>query len=300
MSDIMAETTSLSAVPNKYRLYVSKSCPFAHRPRMLRVLLGLENEVAVSGSVGQDETGFFFDPTEPEFGCKHLKDVYKEIIERNLFPPVEKYTVPLLIDRETKAGVSNESLELCWFMVSLYHAKSSAQNDSFEKEGKIPVAPGIWLKLPANEEEEQEERKKMEDLSANVTLTPYRFLFAQDADSKEQMREKIHSEFSKWNEVLDETAFLGGKNTLSMADCVLWPSLLRFDNVYTRQFGLTGKTIKEDFPNLMKYVRAIYHIQRIREDAELDSVVKMYWQSVSLSKMAGNDPLVEVPEVIEI
>ena len=142
------------AEPNRYRLYIVKSCPFAHRPRILRVLLGLEEEVAITEAQGQDMVGFFFDPVEPNFGKCHLKDIYTELTERHSYPPVQRYSVPLLVDCVTKKGISNESLDLCWHFVELYHAKNG--NVATMKDVEIiPVAPDICLKIP-NRLEEQE------------------------------------------------------------------------------------------------------------------------------------------------
>jgi len=280
MSRLLLDLGTSLPSAGKYRLYYAASCPFAHRARMARMLNGnLDDAVLPSDScVGQTKAeGFFYDPPEPEFNTKFIRDVYLEAK-----PDYEgKFSVPLLVDRETKAFVNNESIDLT-LAFSRLNATGSETN---------PLLAGM---------SEEEMVPMLQNISAQLTAGPYKYIFATEQATKDQLQAEYWATVAKWDAVLADQEYALGAQ-ISLVDCVVWPSVVRIDNVYARQFGLTDKTVRDDFPNLQAYLNRIAdRYPQILEDLDMPLIIKLYWQSGNLATHCGNDPSAPVPAVIDI
>jgi putative glutathione S-transferase len=109
------------AEKDRYHLYVSYACPWAHRTLIVRNLKGLQDIISFSSvHWHMAEKGWRFatpdeklpgentipDPLHKEY--THLRDIY---FEQN--PDYEgRFTVPTLYDKKQKRIVSNESSEI--------------------------------------------------------------------------------------------------------------------------------------------------------------------------------------------
>jgi len=100
---------------NRYHLYVSKACPWAHRTLIYRKLKGLEDAISVDVVYWKfSEIGWMFSPDMP--GCTpdtvngktYLKELY--LVADNNYDG--RYTVPVLWDKKTQTLVNNESSEI--------------------------------------------------------------------------------------------------------------------------------------------------------------------------------------------
>ena len=108
-------SSGFPAEANRYHLYVSLACPWAHRTLITRKLKGLENVISytvVDWFLGQQ--GWTFTDSKPKCsldtlnGCRTLREVY-----RIASPGYSgKVTVPVLWDKQKKTVVNNESSEI--------------------------------------------------------------------------------------------------------------------------------------------------------------------------------------------
>src|ERR1700741_684086 len=100
-----------AAEPDRYHLYVSLACPWAHRTLIFRKLKGLENALSVSvvePVMGAE--GWAFSAALPDHlnGVEYLHQVYTRA-----HPDYSgRVTVPVLWDRERETIVNNESAEI--------------------------------------------------------------------------------------------------------------------------------------------------------------------------------------------
>eukprot|EP00927_Polykrikos_kofoidii_P059789 TRINITY_DN5491_c0_g1_i6.p1 TRINITY_DN5491_c0_g1~~TRINITY_DN5491_c0_g1_i6.p1 ORF type:complete len:289 (+),score=24.31 TRINITY_DN5491_c0_g1_i6:66-869(+) len=262
-----------------YRLYSAPNCPFAHRVRIMRQLRGLEASILLTSAHGQSKEGFFFAEPEPEFGESSLPAVY-----RGADPEYQgKFVVPLLLDRESKTIASNDSLPACQLLLRMPTTVEGAGLAELVPEGAEAFAS---------------------EISNMLVTAPYRFLNATSGDEKDQAREAMFAQLERFDAMLATSPFAMG-DQLTLPDIVLWPALIRYDNVYARQFGLTGKSIQFDFLNLHRYIQRVASYptpsgSTLGADANLPDIVRLYWQSENLSPKAGNDPTAPVPEVIDL
>lgn len=143
-------------VPDRYHLYVSYACPWAHRTLMVRALKGLEDIISVSVVHPVFQKTRPNDPNDPHVGwtfrdpiidgptVKHLEsdalltvsDFTPDTINnaktvRELYDKCGydggKFTVPILWDKEKNTIVNNESSEIVRIL-----------NSSFNKYAKNP------------------------------------------------------------------------------------------------------------------------------------------------------------------
>lgn len=135
------------AEADRYHLYVSYACPWAHRALIVRKLKGLEDIIPFT-SVHWEmlEKGWRFptkndadvpgenctpDPVPGHEEFTHLRDIYFSVE-----PEYEgRFTVPTLYDKKQKKIVSNESSEI---IRMLYHEFDDLVGEEFKKVDLLP------------------------------------------------------------------------------------------------------------------------------------------------------------------
>ena len=92
-------------VPGRYRLYVAKSCPWAHRTLVVRALKGLDRAIPVFyARPGMFENGWEFGAG----GIRFLHELYVKAVPAY----TGRVTVPALWDDQEGRIVNNESSEI--------------------------------------------------------------------------------------------------------------------------------------------------------------------------------------------
>jgi glutathionyl-hydroquinone reductase len=257
----------------RYRLYAFIICPFAHRVRLVRLLQeGVEDAMEVTFAKEQTpENGYIFDPPEPDFQATSLKEVYGKCTDGYN----GKFSVPLVTDRSTKRMVHNESIDIA----------IALSGSSLLPHGAKALA---------------------RDLADKITLLPYKYVLANDPTQKEAIAVQLWTLFDKYEALLGTQPYIMG-NRITLPDCILWISLIRYDNVYARMFGgvLDTKIITRDYPNLAKFVKRIWNTpcskdvtRTLGDDVDMPEVVRLYWQSYQIAPLAGHDPSSPPPETL--
>lgn len=132
-------SSGFPAEPDRYHLYVSLACPWAHRTLITRKLKGLENVISysvVDWFLGSE--GWTFTDSKPKCsldtlnGCRTLREVY-----RIASPEYSgKVTVPVLWDKQKKTVVNNESSEIIRMLNKEFNAFCAT-----EEQKKIDLYP---------------------------------------------------------------------------------------------------------------------------------------------------------------
>ncbi|HZE67740.1 MAG TPA: glutathione S-transferase family protein, partial [Sporichthyaceae bacterium] len=126
--------------PGRYRLVVSRACPWAHRAVIVRRLLGLEDALpmGIAGPTHDERSwAFTLDPggRDPVLGIERLQEAY---LARD--PHYDKgITVPAIVDVPSREVVTNDITTLTEDLSTQWHA--------FHRAG----APDLWP-LPLREE----------------------------------------------------------------------------------------------------------------------------------------------------
>ncbi|HEY2920241.1 MAG TPA: glutathione S-transferase family protein, partial [Candidatus Binatia bacterium] len=123
------------AEPGRYHLFVSYSCPWAHRAIIFRKLKKLEGVISMSLANKPKTQGWAYsegiDDLQPcDDGIFRLYQVYAAA-DANY---TGKVTVPTLWDRERRTIVNNESSEIIRMLNSSFRAHTDVSYDFYPQE----------------------------------------------------------------------------------------------------------------------------------------------------------------------
>ena len=249
------------AEPNRYHLYVSLACPWAHRTTIYRKLKGLEDMISLSivhpfmgdkGWTFAEGAGVIADPIVK---ADYLYEVY--IAAKPDY--TGRVTVPVLWDKETNTIVSNESSEI----IRMF-------NSAFDEVGATAVN-FLPTELLA------EIDTVNEFVYSAVNNGVYKAGFATtEAAYKEAVITLFDALDSLEARLVDQRYLLG--DTITEADWRLFTTLVRFDAVYVGHFKCNIRRIV-DYPNLWGYLRDLYQVPGIAETVSVEHIKAHYYTS---------------------
>ena len=116
---------------NRYHLYVSLACPWAHRTLITRKLKGLENCISVNVvhyHMGPKGWSFSTEGApgatgDTLYGSEYLREIYFKAKEDY----DGRFSVPVLWDKKTKTIVNNESAEIIRMLNSEFNEFSATE-----------------------------------------------------------------------------------------------------------------------------------------------------------------------------
>ena len=247
---------------NRYHLYVSYACPWAHRTLIFRHLKKLENHISVD-YVHPDmlENGWSFLKTFPKTtgDSLHDKKYIHEIYQISDKKVSSKATVPILWDKKTDTIVNNESAEIIRIMNSAFNDITKNYDDYY----------------PSNLRIEIDKINKV--IYENINNGVYKSGFSRTQEAYEDAVTKLFSSLEMIDEILEDKEYLVG-NVLTEADIRLIPTLLRFDSVYYVHFKCNLKKISE-FKNISSYVKKMFNNPAINTTTNFDQIKRHYYYS---------------------
>jgi len=252
--------SAFSAEANRYHLYVSHACPWAHRTVIFRKLKKLENVVGLS-VVEPDmlNDGWTFSASGEYVDQLHGSRFMHEIYTRADSEFTGQITVPVLWDKKMHTIVNNESSEIIRMLNSEFNEFTSIKTDFY------PRAL----------------RQKIEDINQpiynNINNGVYRCGFATTQKSYEKAFDRLFKELEHVEKVLSTQRYLVG-HEITEADWRLFTTLIRFDAVYVGHFKCNLKRIN-DYPNLSNYLRELYQVEGVADTIKMDYIKRHYYFS---------------------
>jgi putative glutathione S-transferase len=261
----------------RYHLYVSLACPWCHRTAIVRALAGLHEAVAVSYLAPfRDERGWAFtgerfaDGPGGEYvdrlhGWRFMSEAYRLSDPR--FDA--RVTVPVLWDAETGRIVNNESSEI---IRMLYAPDSLGALGAQAPDGTPLAGRGLDLRPPqlAREVDALSER-----IYETVNDGVYRAGFARRQDAYERAFTALFDSLDWLEELLARRRYLTGAQ-ITEADWRLFPTLVRFDEVYHVHFRCNRRRIVE-YPNLWAYTRELYQWPGVAATVAMEQIKRHYY-----------------------
>ena len=246
--------------PGRYRLVVSRACPWASRAVVVRRLLGLEHVLSM-GICGptHDERSWTFDldpgGRDPVLGIERLQEAY---LAR--FPDYDKgVTVPAMVDVPTGQVVTNDFPTITrdlFFEWRPYH-----------RDG----APDLW---PAAVRAELDE--VMERVYTEVNNGVYRCGFASSQEAYDSAYERLFGTLDWLSDRLADRRYLLG-DTITEADVRLFTTLVRFDAVYHGHFKCNRQKLTE-LPVLWAYARDLFGTPGFGDTVDFDHIKRHYYE----------------------
>jgi glutathionyl-hydroquinone reductase len=245
----------------RFHLYVSYACPWAHRTLILRSLKGLESLIPVSvvhWKMGPSGWSFAPGPgvvPDPIHRARLLSDVYRA--DPHDFDG--HATTPVLWDRLRGRIVSNESADI----VRMF-------NSAFDGLG---AAPGDYYPQELREEIDALERPLYDRLNNGV----YRAGFATTQAAYEDAARAVFGMLDEFEVRLSTRRYLFG-DRFTEADVRLFVTLIRFDAAYHGHFKCNLRRLA-DYSVLSAYTRDLYQMPAIRRTVHLDHIQHHYYES---------------------
>lgn len=246
--------------PGRFRLAVSRACPWAHRTILTRKLLGLEDvlSMAVAGPVHDaDSWTFDLDPggVDPVLGIPRLKDAYDK---RPDGYPESGITVPAVVDTTTGMVVTNDFEQIVKDLVTEW---TDHQRED---------APDLWPEALRDEIEEISRANYTE-----VNNGVYRCGFAGSQEAYDAAYDRLFARLDWLEEHLSTRRYLVGEQ-LTLADVRLWPTLVRFDAAYHGHFKCNRSKLTE-MPVLWAYARDLWQTWDFGSTVNFEHIKEHYY-----------------------
>ncbi len=246
--------------PGRYRLVVSRACPWANRSIIVRRLLGLERvlSMGVTGPT-HDQSSWDFaetgvDGRDPVLGIEKLATAY---YARD--PGYSKgITVPAIVDIRTGEVVTNDYPQMTLDLSTEW------------VEHHRPGAPDLYPEARRDEIDEV-----MEVVFKDVNNGVYRCGFAGDQRAHERAYHRLFDRLDELERRLRRQRYLVG-DTITEADVRLFTTLVRFDAVYHGHFKCNRHKLTE-LPALWAYARDLFQTPGFGDTIDIDHIKRHYY-----------------------
>lgn len=244
----------------RYRLVVSRACPWASRALVSRRLLGLEPalSLAVTDPI-QDERSWRFtlnaEGRDPVLGIAFLSEAYDA--RETEYPG--GVSVPAIVDVPSGKLVTNDFQRLTLDLATQWTA--------LHRQG----APDLYP-----EAHRQEIDEVMEGVYRDVNNGVYKAGFAKHQRTYDEAFQRLFARLDWLSERLATRRYLVG-DTITEADIRLFTTLVRFDAVYHGHFKCNRNKLSEDRV-LWGYARDLFQTPGFGDTVDFDHIKRHYYQ----------------------
>ena len=252
-SNNMKQGLDINKNENLY-LLVGSTCPWCHRLIISYTLLNLSSKIKIIFLKPNYKTGEWIFKTN-FYNCKNLKEVYEKCDQPKIF----RATVPVFInyeEREMKL-ISNESRDILKIL------NSSTFNSSTGSD------------LIKNCDE-----KLLDLINEDINNGVYKCGFARNQNAYIEASQKLFSALTTIEKILQDNGgpwLLG--NEISVADLYLFPTIIRWEYIYSKLFKCTEKDI-DFFKNIILWRYKFFNLKGISKTCYYKNWLKDYYQAI--------------------
>jgi glutathionyl-hydroquinone reductase len=246
--------------PSRYRLVVSRACPWANRAVIVRRLLGLEGvlSLGIAGPV-HDERSWTFDldpgGRDPVLGIQRLQEAYFA-----RFPGYDRgITVPAIVDTPTGQVVTNDYAQITLDLSTEWRAWHRPGAPDLYPEDRRAEIGGVA-------------RLVFRDVNNGV----YRCGFTGTQEAYEKAYRRLFGRLDWLSARLQHQRYLVG-DTITEADVRLFTTLVRFDAVYHGHFKCNRAKLAE-MAVLWAYARDLFQTPGFGDTIDFDHIKRHYYQ----------------------
>ncbi len=255
-------TGGFKAEADRYHLYVSHACPWAHRTLIFRELKGLSDLISVS-VVHPDmlDKGWTFETDDygatgdTLYGFDFAHQIYTKADPAY----TGRVTVPILWDKRQETIVSNESSEIIRMFNAAFDGITGNTDD-------------YWPKAMRDEIEKVNAR-----IYSDVNNGVYKAGFATTQQAYDAAVTPLFDTLDWLEDRLTRNRYLMG-DRVTEADWRLFTTLIRFDPVYHLHFKCNRQRLV-DYPNLWAYTRELYQWPGVAGTVNMTHIVRHYHYS---------------------
>lgn len=245
---------------DRYHLYVSLACPWAHRIIIMRRVKGLENVIGMTivDPIRNDQDGwkFYEDSDSDEInGFRYLKEAYLKSDPEY----TGRVTVPVLWDKKNQRIVSNNDDDLMRMLNSEFSDLAENNYDFYPE--KLRNEIDEWNEF----------------IYQKINNGVYLAGFASTQESYEKAVRELFDALDVLEKKLENQTYLFGEKLVE-TDWRLFVTLIRFDAVYHGHFKCNKKMLVA-YKNLHRYTKALYQQPGIAETVNFDHIKRHYYQT---------------------
>ena len=237
-----------------YYLLVGATCPWCHRLMITYKLLNLSNKIKINLLIPKYKTGEWIFKKK-FYNCKNLNEVYIKCNQTKIF----RATLPTLLnceDGEIKF-ISNESRDILKFL-------NSMNFNSLLVSDLIKDCDKTLLDL----------------INDDINNGVYKCGFARNQNAYIEASQKLFAALTKIEKILDKNGgpWLLGKE-ISFADIYLFPTIIRWELIYSKLFKCTEKDISF-FKNIVMWRYNFFKLRGISETCSYKNWLQDYYQAI--------------------
>ena len=237
-----------------YYLLVGATCPWCHRLMITYKLLNLSNKIKINFLIPKYKTGEWIFKKK-FYNCKNLNEVYIKCNQTKIF----RATLPTLLnceDGEIKF-ISNESRDILKFL-------NSMNFNSLLVSDLIKDCDKTLLDL----------------INDDINNGVYKCGFARNQNAYIEASQKLFAALTKIEKILDKNGgpWLLGKE-ISFADIYLFPTIIRWELIYSKLFKCTEKDISF-FKNIVMWRYNFFKLRGISETCFYKNWLQDYYQAI--------------------
>ena len=237
-----------------YYLLVGATCPWCHRLMITYKLLNLSNKIKINLLIPKYKTGEWIFKKK-FYNCKNLNEVYIKCNQTKIF----RATLPTLLnceDGEIKF-ISNESRDILKFL-------NSMNFNSLLVSDLIKDCDKTLLDL----------------INDDINNGVYKCGFARNQNAYIEASQKLFAALTKIEKILDKNGgpWLLGKE-ISFADIYLFPTIIRWELIYSKLFKCTEKDISS-FKNIVIWRYNFFKLRGISETCSYKNWLQDYYQAI--------------------
>jgi len=266
-------SSGFKAEADRYHLYVSLACPWAHRTLIFRKIKKLEDRISLSivdplmEENGWEFTDYAGTIADPINSATYLHEIYTAAKPDY----TGRVTVPILWDKEKKTIVNNESAEIIRMLNSEFNEFGDSTLDFYP----------------------EDLRDEIDRINAvvydNINNGVYKCGFATTQEAYEEAFHKLFKTLDEIEKILSKNRYLVG-DKLTEADWRLFTTLLRFDSVYYSHFKCNLRRI-EKYTHMSNYIRELYQYPGVAETVNFKHIKEHYFKSHKTINPTGVVPI---------
>ncbi len=240
--------------PKNLYLLIGSTCPWCHRTFLLYKLKNLSKIINIIflNPRYQDGSWLF---KEHFFGMKTLNEVYS----KSKLNIISRPTLPLLIcfKNQKIEPISNESSEIVRILNKIGDDKNTNRTRIICQNKKL-----------------------LELIHHSINNGVYKCGFARNQSAYEKASKNLFSSLDQIDDLLKNSGgpFLLGQE-LSLADIYLFPTLVRWELIYSILFKCTQKDISE-YKHIMKWRLNLFNLKEVRETCFEEKWMEDYYTAL--------------------
>ena len=251
-------------------LIIGRSCPWAHRTWLVYQIRGLEKNLnLLIANANSNEGRWRIDP--PYLNCESLSALYKLCN----CPPKNRATVPALIDPGTDSTTApkllgNESAQL----VEVLNKWPTNKKDA-------PDLEPIHLK--------EEIFKWQELIQQAVNDGVYKCGFSRNQKAYDKASNELFDVLALIeNRLQNKGPWLCGEH-LTLADIRLFPTLIRWEMVYSPLFGCSQQSL-DSYPAICNWRKNFFKVEKVQETCNAEAWTSDYFGALFPLRPSGIIP----------